>query len=34
MSDIAIAIIVAGLFICWEIRDIAKAILKNKEDEE
>lgn len=34
MSDIAIAIIVAGFFICWEIRDLAKAILKNKEDEE
>lgn len=33
MSDIAVAIIVAGLFICWEIRDLAKAILKNKEEQ-
>lgn len=33
MSDIAVSIIVAGFFICWEIRDLAKAILKNKEDE-
>lgn len=32
MSDIAVAIIVAGFFICWEIRDFAKAI-KNKKEE-
>ncbi len=32
MSDIAVAIIVAGVFIGWEIRDLAKAILKNNED--
>lgn len=34
MSDIAVAIIVAGVFIGWEIRDLTKAILKNKEEEE
>ena len=34
MSDIAIAIIVAGVFISWEIGDLAKAILKNKEKED
>lgn len=33
MSDIAVAIIVAGVFICWEIRDLAKAI-KNKEEKD
>ena len=32
MSDIAVAIIVAGFFICWEISDLVKAI-KNKEEE-
>lgn len=32
MSEIAVAIIVVGFFICWEIRDLAKAILKNKEE--
>lgn len=34
MTSTAVAIIVAGVFICWEIRDLAKAILQNKEDEE
>ena len=34
MSDVAIAIIVAGFFICWELRDLTKVIRENKEEEE
>lgn len=34
MSDIAVAIIAAGFYIGWKIEDLAKAILKNKEEEE
>ena len=33
MSDIAVAIVFAGFFIGWKIEDLAKAILKNKEEE-
>lgn len=32
MSDIAISIIVAGVFISWSIDKIADAIRKNKEE--
>ena len=32
MTDVAIAIIVAGVFISWSIDEIAKAIRKNKEE--
>ena len=32
MSDVAIAIIVASVFISWSIDEIAKAIRKNKEE--
>ena len=32
MSDVAVAIIVAGFFICWELQDLTKTIRKNKED--
>lgn len=32
MSDVAVAIIVASVFISWELGAIAKAISKNKED--
>lgn len=32
MHDIAIAIIAAGFYIGWKIEDLAKAILKNKEE--
>ncbi len=34
MHDIAVAILLAGVFIGWEIRDLVNAILKNKEDKE
>lgn len=34
MSDIAVAILVAGVFIGWEIRDLVDAILKNKDKED
>lgn len=34
MSDIAIAIIAAGFYIGWKIEDLAKAILKDKEEKE
>ena len=34
MNDIAVAILVAGVFIGWEIRDLVNEILKNKEDKE
>lgn len=34
MNDIAVAILVAGVFIGWEIRDLVNAILKNKEKED
>lgn len=34
MHDIAIAIVVAGFYIGWKIEDLAKAILKNKEEKE
>ena len=33
MTDVAIAIIVASVFISWSIDEIAKAIRKNKEEE-
>lgn len=32
MSDVAIAIIVASVFISWSIDEVAKAISKNKEE--
>lgn len=32
MTDVAIAIIVASVFISWSIDEIAKAIRKNKEE--
>lgn len=32
MTDVAIAIIIASVFISWSIDEIAKAIRKNKED--
>ena len=32
MSDVAVAIIVAAVFISWELGEIAKSISKNKED--
>lgn len=34
MSDLAIAIIVASVFISWELSEIAKAIKGKKEDQE
>ena len=33
MSDVAIAIIVAGVFVSWSLDQIAKAIENRKEDE-
>jgi len=33
MSDVAVAIIVASVFVSWSLDQIAKAIEKRKEDE-
>lgn len=34
MTDVAVAIIVAAVFVSWELGEIARAISKNKENKE